>query len=122
MEIDIPTHKSKFYCLLGQKTGLSWLKPSLDQDWSKDWKRLQADLVFLGPGLVFFGFRKYLDLSQSQPCFFGPKNQTGPDFQALIFSIVQGALPAHLNITLPVINTNIAERHYVGLPLRYKYQ
>ena len=31
-----------------------------------------------------FGFRKRLDQSRSRSYFFGPKNQTGPDFRALI--------------------------------------
>ena len=41
--------------------------------------------VFFGPGPVIFDFRKRLDQSWSQSCFFGPKNWTGLDFQTLIF-------------------------------------
>ena len=42
MGIDILTHKSKIYGLHSWKTSLNWLKPSLDQDWSKEWKRPQC--------------------------------------------------------------------------------
>jgi len=40
-------------------------------------------LVFSGPGLVFWGFRKCVDWSWSQSSHFGPKDQTRLDFQAL---------------------------------------
>ena len=83
--IDIPTHRFKIYCLCDRKTGLNRLKPGLDQDWSKERKRLKKTTVsiFFGLGLAF-GFRKCLDWSQSQSFFFGPKNQTGLDFRALL--------------------------------------
>ena len=86
--VDVP----EYFCMYlnsqrkcNPKARLNWVKPSLDQDQSKDRKRLKktAVLVFFGPGPVFFGFRKRLDWSWSESCFFGPKNQTGPDFQAL---------------------------------------
>ena len=48
--------------------------------------------VFFSPGPVFFSFRKCLDWSRSQSCFFGPKNQTGPDFWALGLPALQSTL------------------------------
>ena len=45
-----------------------------EKDYSLDLFQLWSDL---------FGFKTCLDCSQSQSCYFEPKNQTGLDFKAL---------------------------------------
>jgi len=87
MAINLVAHNCKIYCICSWKTSLELVVTSLDQDWTKTGPRLKktAVLVFSSPGLVFWGFRKCVDWSWSWSFHFGPKDQTGLDFQALFF-------------------------------------
>ena len=60
----------------------TWFRPRPVQRPKKTEKNCSLGLFRSWSGL--FGFRKCLDPSRSQSSFFGPKNRTGPDFQALL--------------------------------------
>jgi len=80
MLINLPIHNFK---ILAEKPVLDQLRPLQIKDWSRTGLRLRSS-VFLRSGPVFFSSRMKADRSRSRSLNFGPKNRTGPDFQALI--------------------------------------
>ena len=86
MSINLPIHNFKIFA---EQPVLNQLRPV--QTWSKT-----AVFGFLQSGPVFFGSGMKADWSWSWSLNFGPKNWTGPDFQALHMLQVLLQLMSHI--------------------------
>src|SRR5437016_524264 len=81
--------------ILAKKPVLDQLRPVQIKDWSKT-----AVSVFLRSSPVFFSSRIKVDRSRSRSLNFGPKNRTGPDFQALQATESRASKPLGFSIAV----------------------
>ena len=95
IKIDLPTHKSKLCCLLGQKNQSEPAKTQFRPGHPKTEKTTVS--VFFGPGLVFFQFQKMSGLVSVSVLFFWAKR---PDWTKLSSTIDEIEFWHHLKTVI----------------------